>query len=116
MTGIKDLFRWQHGRQESGYHKMLLAGATWPVKFDLYILKFPEGCELAPHTDNVEYGKHYRLNIVLKHAVEGGEFICDSPIYSSDRVKFFRPDLGEHSVSKVVTGNRFILSLGWVRN
>jgi len=115
MAGIKDLFRWRHGRQESGYHKMLLAGATWPIKFDLYILKFPEGCELPPHQDSVLQGKHYRLNIVLKQAKEGGEFICKSPIYSSNRVIIFRPDICEHSVSKVESGDRYLLSLGWVR-
>ena len=115
MVGFKDLFRWRYGRQETGYHKMLLAGATWPVKFDLYLLRFPEGCELPFHTDTVESGKHYRLNVVLKQAIEGGDFICRSPIYANSRIKLFRPDICEHSVSKVVRGNRYLLSLGWVR-
>ena len=115
MASIKDLFRWKQGRQKSGYHKMLLARAIWPIKFDLYLLKFPEGCELPPHQDEVDHGKHYRLNIVLKNAKEGGDFICKSPIYSNHRVYFFRSDISEHSVSKVITGNRYLLSLGWVR-
>ncbi|WKE64039.1 2OG-Fe(II) oxygenase [Gallaecimonas kandeliae] len=115
MSIIKTLFRWQKGRQQSGYEKMLLAGATWPVKFDLYLLRFPEGCEVPPHRDAVQSGKHFRLNIVLKKAKEGGDFICQSPIYCSSRIKFFRPDLCGHSVSKVVSGNRYLLSLGWIR-
>jgi len=28
----------------------------------------------------------------------------------------FRPDKYSHSVSKIEQGNRYILSLGWIRN
>lgn len=115
MSIFSNLFKWQKGRQKAGYEKLLLAGATWPIKFDLYLLKFPEGCEVPPHTDDVKDGKHYRLNIVLKQAKSGGEFICKSPIYCSKRIKFFRPDICEHSVTKVISGNRYLLSVGWVR-
>jgi hypothetical protein len=31
------LFRWQRGRQKTGYDKMLLCGALWPIKFDVYL-------------------------------------------------------------------------------
>ncbi|KPV94738.1 hypothetical protein AN214_03246 [Pseudoalteromonas sp. P1-9] len=110
------LFRWQRGRQNSGYDKMLLCGAVWPIKFDVYLLKFPTGSEIPAHTDKVASGKHYRLNIVLKKAQQGGEFICASPIYDSERIKVFRPDACEHRVSKVIKGNRYILSIGWIRN
>ncbi len=116
MRMFKTLFRWQKGRQQSGYEKMLLAGAKWPLKFDLYLLKFPEGCEVPPHTDVVASGKHFRLNIVLKQAKSGGEFVCKSPIFCSKRIKFFRPDLCEHSVTRVVAGNRYLLSIGWVKD
>lgn len=95
---------------------MLLAGMRWPVKFDVYLLRFPEGCEVPPHTDKVPTGEHYRLNIVLKQATSGGEFLCTAPIFSSKRIKFFRPDTCEHEVTKVLKGNRYLLSLGWVRN
>jgi hypothetical protein len=113
---LHNLFRWQKGRQQSGYEKMLLAGATWPIKFDLYLLRFPEGCEVPPHTDKVDSGKHYRLNIVLKQAKSGGEFICQTPIYCSKRIKLFRPDLCEHAVTRVTSGNRYLLSIGWARD
>ena len=66
MSFINKLFRWQRGRQKSGYDKMLLCGALWPIKFDTYLLKFPEGSEILSHTDKVASGKHYRLNIVIK--------------------------------------------------
>lgn len=115
MSVLKSWFRWQKGRQQSGYEKMLLAGARWPIKFDMYLLRFPQGCEVPPHTDKVTAGKHYRLNIVLKPAIQGGEFVCQSPIYASSRVKFFRPDVCEHAVTPVIKGNRYLLSIGWVR-
>lgn len=112
---LNKLFRWERGRQLSGYDKMLLCGATWPIKFDTYLLKFPQGSEITPHTDKVTSGKHYRLNIVLKNAKEGGEFICATPIFETKRVKLFRPDICEHQVSKIVKGNRYLLSIGWIR-
>lgn len=116
MPFLRELFRWERGRQKSGYDKMLLCGATWPIKFDTYLLKFPEGSEVRPHTDKVKLGKHYRLNIVLRNAQVGGEFICLNPIFETKHIKFFRPDVCEHQVSKVVKGNRYLLSIGWVKN
>ncbi len=115
MSIFKQLFRWQKGRQQSGYDKMLLAGAYWPIKFDCYLLRFPQGCEVPPHKDTVSSGLHYRLNIVLKQAQKGGDFICATPIYQNSRIKFFRPDLCEHAVTKVEQGSRYLLSIGWVK-
>ncbi|MBU2894865.1 2OG-Fe(II) oxygenase [Colwellia sp. D2M02] len=114
MSILRKLFRWERGRQQSGYDKMLICGAMWPIKFDTYLLKFPEGSEIAPHTDKVESGKHYRLNIVLKSAKLGGDFQCSPPIFTNNRIKLFRPDVSEHQVSKVIQGNRYILSIGWI--
>lgn len=94
---------------------MLLLAARWPVKFDCYLLKFPQGCTVPPHRDTVSNGRHYRLNIVLKKAKKGGEFICDAPIYQSARIKLFRPDICEHAVTKVELGNRYLLSVGWIK-
>ncbi|OUL56381.1 hypothetical protein [Pseudoalteromonas ulvae] len=116
MNLLLKLFRWQTGRQGTGYEKMLLGTAKWPIKFDLYLLKFPEGCEVPPHTDKVQCGRHYRLNVVLKAAKSGGDFICDSSIINTRRIKLFRPDLCEHSVTKVESGNRYVFSLGWVKS
>ena len=116
MSFVKKLFRWSRGRQKSGYDKMLLCGAFWPIKFDVYLLKFPKGSEIPPHTDHVKDGQHYRLNIVLKKADIGGEFICASPLFETKRIKLFRPDISKHQVSKVEKGNRYILSIGWIKN
>ncbi|MES2072584.1 MAG: 2OG-Fe(II) oxygenase [Pseudomonadota bacterium] len=109
-------FRWQRGRQLSGYDKMLLLQSWWPLPLDVYILRFPQGAEIAPHVDKVSFGAHYRLNIVIKRAASGGEFICAAPIYESARIKYFRPDACEHSVTRVNKGSRYVLSVGWVRH
>ena len=109
-------FKWIKGRQKSGYDKMLFCSSSRIIKFDLYLLRFPQGSQILPHTDKVKEGKHYRLNIVLQNAKEGGVFQCDKPIINTKRIKLFRPDINEHSVSKVMSGNRYLISLGWIRN
>lgn len=112
---LRAAFRWQGGRQQSGYDKMLLLQSVWPLPFDLYILRFPEGSEIAAHTDPVSHGRHFRLNIVFSRAAAGGEFICATPIYASSRIKLFRPDACEHRVTRVIRGTRYVLGLGWIR-
>lgn len=107
-------FRWQRGRQQSGYDKMLLLTAHWPLKFDSYLIRYPIGAAIPAHRDQVVSGRHYRLNIVLRRSPQGGEFICATPIFSSARIKLFRPDIAEHSVTRVEGGPRYVLSIGWV--
>ncbi len=107
-------FRWQKGRQGTGYDKMLLVAAPWPAPFDCYLIRYPEGSEIPPHTDPVQSGRHYRLNIVLISPLSGGDFICAYPLFTTNRIKFFRPDVSEHSVTRVIGGSRYVLSLGWV--
>jgi len=117
MLKISNNFlRWKAGRQQTGYQKMLLATALWPIKFDMYLLRFNEGHEIPTHRDQVESGKHFRLNIILKHPKRGGEFKCEEALFSTRSIKLFRPDICEHSVSKIVEGNRYVFSLGWLRN
>lgn len=110
------LFQWEKGRQNTGYEKMLLGSGKWPNPFDLYLLRFREGQGIPPHVDQVQSGKHYRLNIILKSSRQGGFFCCTSPIYETSRIKYFRSDLSEHSVSTVQKGTRYVLSIGWVNN
>jgi hypothetical protein len=45
--------RWQKGRQNSGYDKLLLAAVPFPIPFDCYLLRFPEGSQIPPHRDPV---------------------------------------------------------------
>jgi hypothetical protein len=111
---FKTAFRWQRGRQNSGYDKMLLLQSWLPIPFDLYLLHYPEGSEVPPHRDEVDFGRHYRINIILTTAIKGGDFYCANPIYETPRIKIFRPDINEHSVSRVEQGTRYVLSCGWV--
>jgi len=36
---LQTAFRWQRGRQGTGYDKMLLATAMWPIPFDSYLIQ-----------------------------------------------------------------------------
>lgn len=111
---VATAFRWQRGRQGTGYDKMLLATSPWPLPFDSYLIRYPEGSEIPPHTDPVADGRHYRLNVILRAPRSGGEFVCQNPIISTRRIKVFRPDTCLHSVTRVVGGSRYVLSIGWV--
>lgn len=116
MAGFwRNLWRWQRGRQGSGYDKLLLAGTLWPLPCDCYLLRFPTGALVPPHTDRVSLGRHYRLNIILRAPRRGGEFVCARPIHAGRRIKLFRPDVEEHSVTMIEEGTRWVLSIGWVR-
>lgn len=105
---------WQKGRQDSGYSKMLLGTSRFPIPWDCYILKYPTGSEVPIHQDPVDGRKHFRLNIVLREASSGGTFYCQRTIVNTRYIKLFRPDLYRHSVSRVVSGSRYVLSIGWV--
>ncbi len=107
-------FRWKLGRQDTGYDKMLLFTARWPLPFDSYLLRYPEGSSVPPHTDPLQAGRHYRLNIILRSPTSGGDFVCATPIFATRRIKLFRPDACEHSVTPVKGGSRYVFSLGWV--
>lgn len=107
-------FRWEKGRQDSGYYKMLIFTAKFPLPFDWYILKYPVGSSIPEHTDKVDIGKHYRLNIILKKPKIGGVFSCSRTILNTNRIKLFRPDLYAHSLSMIEEGERIVMSIGWV--
>lgn len=111
---FKNCFRWRFGRQHSGYYKMLLLWFKYIIPFDIYLLKFPEGSEILPHIDTVDFGKHYRINLIIKKSIIGGEFKVQHSIYETSRIKVFRPDIYEHSVSKIVKGERILLSFGFI--
>lgn len=115
FTGyLSDAFRWRRGRQGTGYDKMLLLTAPWPIPFDFYLIRYPEGSEIPPHTDPVADQRHYRLNIVVKRSPVGGEFRSSKVLFASGRIKLFRPDVSQHEVTRVQGGSRYVLSLGWL--
>ena len=107
--------KWREGRQHSGYSKLLLLTGRFPLPFDVYLLKFEKNSCVPVHRDQVAVGRHYRLNMILKHARVGGVFSCQEAILNWSRIKLFRPDLCKHSVSTVEDGTRLVLSIGWIR-
>ena len=50
-------FKWTLGRQKTGYDKMLLAQRRWLIRCDCYLIGYPVGAAIAPHTDKVFIGK-----------------------------------------------------------
>ena len=108
------MFKWISGRQGGGYDKLPLLVSKL-LKCDLYVLKFPEGSEVRPHVDKVSSGKHFRLNLTIRKAKVGGEFVCGENIFANKRLQFFRPDLHEHSLTKVEKGDMYMISFGFVR-
>ena len=106
------LFKWIHGRQGTGYDKMCMLYNKYIVPFDLYILKFPKNSYIPPHKDEVKGKRHYRINIIIKHAKCGGIFEIEKSIIDVKYFKLFRPDKYYHSVSEILDGNRVVLSFG----
>ena len=106
--------KWLKGRQSSGYYKLPIFGGSWPVNFDVWFLKFPPGAKILPHSDKVPTGKHYRLNIIVKNAKEGGEYFGEF-LWRSRRIILFRPDKMVHGVTKVTSGTRYVFSVGWIK-
>jgi hypothetical protein len=107
------LFNWQLGRQGSGYEVLTLLYSKL-LKADCYILRYPEKASIPAHTDPVDpEHKHYRLNIQLWPAQEGGELICAHSLFRVGPINFFRPDESIHAVTEVKKGTRYVLSIGW---
>ncbi len=117
MSILEELVKklpWEEGRQKTGYKKIKLLESE-RLNFDCYLLYYPEGSEIPQHFDKVESGRHYRMNIVLKKADVGGDFVCQDVIFSKYRTNIFRPDIAEHSVTKIEKGYRLVLSIGWLK-
>lgn len=107
------LWQWDRGRQLSGYDKLLLAYSKL-MRFDCYLLRFPTGSGIKPHTDPNPGFRHYRFNVVLWSA-HGGRFVCNDVIWRwGQRAAFFRSDTVTHSVTRVLSGTRWVLSIGWL--
>lgn len=107
--------RWQRGRQKTGYDKLLVLALRWPVPMDIHLLKYPDGAAIPPHRDPVPGHRHFRANLVLRKSTAGGRFVCESPLFESDRLNVFRSDLSTHSVEPIVGKARWVLSIGWLR-
>jgi hypothetical protein len=123
------LWRWAPGRQGGGYRKLLLArGRSW----DAYVLDYPPGSGVSVHRDPVDGRRHYRLNVVLRGALDAFyvahlaslERLTYRKVPArwsrrvrsalGGRVVLFRPDQTPHGVEPG-TKRRVVLSVGWVR-
>ena len=108
---------WQAGRQGTGYEKMLLLTGTWPLPFDVYLVRYKPGQGIPPHRDAspLEGYGHYRANAVIQKGKEGGEFVCEAPLFQSARLNVFCSNRSLHEVKPVISGVRYVLSLGWLK-
>jgi hypothetical protein len=106
--------RWEYGRQNTGFAQLLLFINPFLIPFNCYLLRFPEGSHIPPHRDPVKSGRHFRLNIIVKLSPSGGEFVCADPIFQTRRLKLFRSDVSTHSVTRVLGGSRYVISIGWI--
>lgn len=105
--------KWERGRQGTGYDKLCLVTSRL-LALDLYLLRFPAGSSVPEHRDTVKSGEHYRLNLILKNARQGGVF-QGKALWRTKRIILFRPDIELHAVSPIEAGTRWVLSFGFVR-
>lgn len=113
---------WDKGRQVGRYSKLLLATSK-RLKFDMYIIKIPDGSAIMEHRDPALEGyEHHRFNLFLNRfgridnniKVQG-----PSSSWMNGRAVKFRPDLYLHSmrhIDQLWSGNNtYILSIGWLK-
>lgn len=108
------MFTWEKGRQNTGYEKLKIFQF---LNMDCYLLRYKEGDHIPWHTDPVPNRKHYRFNVTLKNAIEGGELLLKPPgrfciLEPHTRFVLFRSDIVEHCVSVIKRGTRVVLTFG----
>jgi hypothetical protein len=109
------LFKWDVGRQDSGYRVFTLLYSKL-LSMDCCIIHYRTGSFIPEHTDRVQSGQMYRLNVELWKASKGGKFVCDVTWSLFDRIHFFRPDVQLHHVTQIEQGNRWVFSIGKIIN
>lgn len=115
LQKIINKLNWLDGRRDGGY-KIIRIFQSNILRCDSYLIYYQEGSSIAPHVDNVQNGKHYRINIELKKAKLGGQFtLTGEPYFKLWRAVCFSPSEQEHQVSKIEKGYRLVLSIGWIK-
>ncbi len=85
-------------------------------RLSVYLVRYSAGHQIIPHVDMVSEGRLYKLNLVLVKPKTGGEFRCERNLFNCfGRIILFRPDLYQHSVSRIERGNRWLLSFALTR-
>lgn len=115
------LFRWETGRQNGGYSKLILISSK-RFGFDLHLIRLPHASYVPTHTDPGPQGfEHHRINLTLWRPKYGGEtFIAlkgrgQAQMKITYRWYHFRPDVQPHSVTDCYGGSLILLSFGWLR-
>jgi hypothetical protein len=81
----------------------------------MYLLHFPEGASAPHHRDPASRGyEHHRIDIILKDSDVGGRFYIGKSAVRG-RFCYFRPDHQSHSITPVLAGSLWMLSIGWLR-
>ena len=137
LIALSEGLVWEKGRLQTGYEKAVVPkvgnvlcnllqershqalGMTSNDMFDAgwdnYILRYRSKSYAPKHYDSAPFGsKHFRLNAIISDAFVGGDFrIRDRHVNlrEGDAV-IFRPDMYEHSVTPVQTGDRYVWSFG----
>ncbi|WP_039988649.1 hypothetical protein [Paraglaciecola arctica] len=79
--------------------------------FSVNLVTYPTNHKVMNHIDPVQQGRYYKLNFVLMQPKVGGVFSCTKCIINfCDRIYLFRPDKYKHSVSKIGSGKRVLLT------
>lgn len=115
----KGWFRWKNGRLNGGY-KVFTFFSIPKLDIDLHLIYMPCRSEIPRHLDPVlkKGFEHHRVNIILWRPKDGGHLIGYGLRYRRVWPFFwykFRPDIIEHSVTKIYRGSRLVLSFGWLR-
>lgn len=87
----------------------------WPImlQIQLHINRYRVGGELHEHTDVIKEGeRQFRIQLILKNAIRGGELLCERFIINRRHFKIFEPARFKHEVTRVEEGERFLLNLG----
>lgn len=88
--------------------KILLGGNNWLFK----LVKLPENQEVTPRSEPHKGYKNYRVDFYFCFPKIGGVPIYSNTLFQiDDRFVIFRPDIETFSVSKVLEGNGYMLSL-----
>lgn len=119
---------WRPGRQGTGYDILPIAdrgeprvtralaqlGTPFEDSWDVYLIRYPNGAHIPPHTDPGHHGRrHRRLNALVTPTTSGGELRIAASLVElapGDAVVFY-PDAELHEVSPVV-GTRLLFSVG----
>lgn len=114
------MLKWIKGRQAGDYEKLPLI-VSKRFKFDLYLLRFPDGSSVPWHRDPaIEGYRHHRINLTLNSCCVGsGVFLVDGPYTKLGPLVKFRPDIYLHCLTKVekIFSNQYLymLSIGFLK-